>query len=406
MGKPVSKVAEVRFDGPLAPFADGYRDKLGQLGYTPLSAVNQLRLLAHVSRWLDEHGWSGRDLTEGCVVEYLASRRASGYSLHRGRRAMVPLLEFLVEQHVTQIAPPPPPASGGVDLVLDGFERYLLSERALSRSTISAYVARGRRFLLDYTIDGEVSALKAADVTRAITAEAGRVSVGGVQAYVAAVRALLRYCHVQGLLDADLSAAALAATGRRMSLLPRGISDRDAQALQHACDRRRRIGRRDYAVLLMLLRLGLRAGEGARLRLDDVDWRAGVLVVRGKGDRVDRMPLPSDVGAAVAGYLHRGRPPTDLREVFVTAIAPVHPLTREAVGGIVRRACVRADVSKSGPHRLRHTAAVLMVRAGVPLPQIGQALRHQGLTTTAVYTRVDIDAMRMLARPWPIGDQR
>ncbi len=406
MGKPVSKVADVRFEGPLAPFADGFRDKLRQLGYTPLSAVHQLRLLAHLSRWLDERGWSGRDLTEGCVVEYLAARRATGYTLHHGRRAMVPLLDLLVAQHVTPIAPPPPPPSSGVEALLGGFERYLVSERVLSRSTITAYIARGRRFLVDYTIDGKVSALRTADVTRAITAEAGRVSVGGVQYYVAAVRALLRYCHLQGLVDADLSAAALAATGRRMSLLPRGIGDRDAQALLHACDRRRPIGRRDYAVLVVLLRLGLRAGEVARLRLDDIDWRAGVLVVHGKGGRVDRMPLPSDVGAAVTGYLQRGRPPTDLREVFVTAIAPIHPLTREAVGGIVRRACVRAGVSPFGPHRLRHTAAVRMVRAGVSLPHIGQALRHQGLTTTAVYSRVDIAALRMLAQPWPIGDQR
>jgi len=405
MGKPVSKVADVRFEGPLAPFADGFLDKLRQLGYTPLSAVHQLRLLAHLSRWLDERGWSGGDLTEGCVAEYLASRRATGYTLHHGRRAMVPLLDFLAAQHVTPIEPQRPPSSG-VEALLDGFERYLVSERVLSWSTVTAYVARGRRFLVDYTIDGEVSALRTADVTRAITAEAGRVSVGGVQYYVAAVRALLRYCHRQGFVDADLSAAALAATGRRMSLLPRGIGDYDALALMRACDRRRPIGRRDYAVLLVLLRLGLRAGEVARLGLDDIDWRAGVLVVHGKGGRVDRMPLPADVGAAVTGYLQRGRPPTDLREVFVTAIAPIHRLTREAVGGIVRRACVRAGVSPVGPHRLRHTTAVRMVRAGVPLPHIGQALRHQGLTTTAVYSRVDLAALRMLARPWPIGDQR
>ncbi|HTX96961.1 MAG TPA: tyrosine-type recombinase/integrase [Mycobacterium sp.] len=405
MGKPVSKVADVRFEGPLAPFADGFLDKLRQLGYTPLSAVHQLRLLAHLSRWLDERGWSGRDLTEGCVAEYLASRRSTGYTLHHGRRAMLPLLDFLAAQHVTPIEPQRPPSSG-VEALLDGFERYLVSERVLARSTVTAYVARGRRFLVDYTIDGEVSALRTADVTRAITAEAGRVSVGGVQYYVAAVRALLRYCHLQGLVDADLSAAALAATGRRMSLLPRGIGDHDAQALMRACDRRRPIGRRDYAVLLVLLRLGLRAGEVARLGLDDIDWRAGVLVVHGKGGRVDRMPLPADVGAAVTSYLQRGRPATDLREVFVTAIAPIHRLTREAVGGIVRRACVRAGVSPVGPHRLRHTTAVRMVRAGVPLPHIGQALRHQGLTTTAVYTRIDLAALRMLARPWPIGDQR
>jgi hypothetical protein len=191
-----SKDSDVRFEGPLAPFAGGFRDDLRQLGYTQLSAVHQLRLMAHLSRWRDEHGWSGRDLTEGCVVEYLASRRATGYTLHYGRRAMVPLLDFLAAQQVTPIAPPPHPPSSGVEALLGRFGRYLVSERVLSHSTIAAYIARGGRFLSDYTIDGKVSALRTADVTRA-SAEAGRVSVSEVQYYVAVVRALLRYCHLQ-----------------------------------------------------------------------------------------------------------------------------------------------------------------------------------------------------------------
>ena len=406
MGKSSSKAAAVRVTGPLAPFTDRYADALRQWGYAPGSAVHQVQLMAHLSRWLAERGWSGADLTEERVAEFLAARREAGCSQHYGRRAMTPMMDFLAGQHVTPAPSAVGPAVSGAESVLAGFEAYLVSERALSPATVTAYLARGRRFLADYTADGAVDALTCADVTHAVAAEAERVSVGGVQYYVAAVRALLRYCHVRGLVDTDLSAAALAATGRRTSLLPRGLGDRDTRALLRACDRRRRIGRRDYAVLVLLMRLGLRAGEVARLRLDDFDWRAGEVVVHGKGARVDRMPLPVDVGAAVTGYLQRGRPPTARREVFVTVIAPVGPLTREAVGGIVRRACVRAGVSPVGPHRLRHTTAAAMVRAGVGLPDIGQVLRHRGLVTTAVYARVDLAALRTLARPWPSGDPR
>jgi integrase/recombinase XerD len=172
-----------------------------------------------------------------------------------------------------------------------------------------------------------------------------------------------------------------------------------------SCDRRRPAGRRDYAVLVMLLRLGLRASEAAALTLDDIDWRAGEITVHGKGRRDERLPLPADVGQAIAAYLTRGRPVTGRREVFLRAVAPTGPLGRGGISFIVRRACRRSGIPPVGAHRLRHTAACEMAEAGVPLTEIGQVLRHKSLASTANYARVSIAELRKLAQPWPGGGQ-
>lgn len=405
MSKPKSKVTKVLMSGPLASLAWEFQAALREMGYTPLSTVNQLRLMAHLSRWLEARALAVPDLTEQRIAEFLDARRAAGCSQHYSERSLAPLLEFLAERGLRPVEEAPPPLSPTEEL-LAAFERFLLTERGLSAATTSAYVTRTARFVADCTTNGDVGEVSAADVTRSIVHEADRVSVGGAQYFVAALRAFLRYCRIEGLIDEDLAAAALTVTGRRTSMLPKGISDHEARALLRSCDRRRSVGRRDYAVLVTLLRLGLRAGEVAALRLEDIDWRAGQILVHGKGGREDHLPLPADVGDAIASYLRRGRPATSRREVFLTTTAPLSKLSRGSVSLIVRRACVRAGVTPCGAHRIRHTAAGAMVRAGVPLTQIGQVLRHRGPSTTAVYCRVDIDELRGLARPWPIGGQR
>jgi integrase/recombinase XerD len=231
-------------------------------------------------------------------------------------------------------------------------------------------------------------------------AESG-VSVSAAQNFVSGVRAFLRFCFLEGLVPADLSQAALVVRGRRASLLPRGISRADARALLGSCDRRCAIGRRDYALIILLLRLGLRRGEVAVLTLDDIDWRAGRVVIHGKGGREDRLPLPADVGTAIASYLRHGRPVSDHREVFLQARAPYLPIASGTVASTVRRACRRAGIPEVGSHRLRHTTACEMVNAGVPIVQVGQVLRHRSLQTTAIYARVNIEQLRQLAAPWP-----
>lgn len=396
MARPISKGV---MTGPLAPFAAAYVSRLAERGYSRLTTANAVRVMALASRWLEGAGLGAGDLSDARVEEFVRVRRTSGYALSCSGRSLVTVVEMLTEAGVVPAAPAGTERSE-VDVLLDTFRRYLVDERALANSTAAAHVKRAARFLVG--LDGRgLDAVSAADVTAAVLAEASRVSVGSTQYFVAALRSFLRFCFVTGVIGTDLSAAALATTGRRHSSLPRGIAKADAVALVASCDRRRSDGRRDYAVLLVLLRLGLRASEVAGLRLEDIDWRSGEIEIRGKGSRIERLPLPADVGEAIAGYLQRGRPPTVSREVFQRSLAPMGGLGRGGVSCIVRRACGRAGVAPVGAHRLRHTVACEMVTASVPLPEIGQVLRHRSLSSTAIYARVDVEQLRAVAQPWP-----
>jgi integrase/recombinase XerD len=401
MGRPVSKVTRTPVTGPLAPFAPALGARLRASGYTPLTTVNVMRLMAHLSRWLSGNGLGAADLTRGQVERYVAARRAEGRTSGLSPRSLDPIVGMLTDAGALTPEEPAGPVSEE-ERLLAAFERHLLCERALTGSTAAAYVAYARRFLAGRAGRG-LDGVTAADVTGAVLAEAEAVSASSAQYFVVALRAFLRFCFLDGLVEADLAGAALAVTGRRRFPLPRGISRADARALLVACDRRRRTGRRDYAVLMLLLRLGLRASEAAALTLEDIDWRTGEITVHGKGRRDERLPLPADVGEAIAGYLTRGRPVTGRREVFLRAVAPAGPLSRGGISFIVRRACRRAGVAEVGAHRLRHTAACEMAAAGAPLTEIGQVLRHQSLDSTANYARVGIAELRKLARPWPGG---
>ena len=225
------------------------------------------------------------------------------------RRALTQVLEVLEEHGVEPLEAKEAPAPAS-ELLLASFERFLLQERAVALPTAAAYLARTRRFLAWSAPSGEVACLRASDVTDAVLKESAAVSASATKLFVTALRSFLRFCFIEGLTQNDLSAAALSVARCRRSSLPKGIGPRVADALVRSCGRRRSKGRRDYAILLILLRLGLRAGEVAGLRLDDIDWRAGEVVVRGKGRHEDRLPLPSDVGEAIVAYLRRGRPKT------------------------------------------------------------------------------------------------
>jgi integrase/recombinase XerD len=406
MGRPVSRVSRVLMAGPLAPFAVAYGLELRKCGYTPLTSVNQLRQVARLSRWVEASGLTVGELTSERVEEFLTVQRAGGR--HRAgwsRPGLLCLLDVLSGLGVLR-----PVTTARVDspseVVLASFERYLLRERALTAGTVRGYVYHARRFLDGLPPGSDLAGVSAAQVTASVLRHASAGSVSAAQNFVAGLRAFLRFCFLDGLVDADLSQATLSATGRRRSSLPRGISKTDARALLAGCDRRSAIGRRDYAMILILLRLGLRADETSRLRLDDLDWRAGELVVRGKGAREDRLPLPADVGEAITAYLQRGRPRSQRRELFLGARAPFTPVASGTVRSTVRRACRRAGVAEFGAHRLRHTAACQMIAAQVPLVQIAVVLRHESLQSTALYARLDLDQLRRVAAPWPGGGSR
>lgn len=403
MAKPTSRISRVLVLGPLAPFADSYREKLKERRYTRRSAVNLQRQMAHMSRWLEAEGLGVEDLSEELIEAFVSFQRANDRDRLLSRPGLLCLLELLRELGVAGAAAEPPPSA--TDVLMGSFRRYLLSERGLSAGTVRGYVDRAARFVTGLG-PGGLSEVTPAVVTSAVLSESTAVSVSAAQNFVASLRAFLRFCFIEGLLDVDLSQAALPVTGRRRSSLPRGITHNDAAALLGSCDLRTRIGRRDYALILTLLRLGLRRSEAARIRIEDIDWRAGELMVVGKGARSDRLPLPADVGEAIAAYLSRGRPASHRRELFLQARAPFEPIAAGTVASTVRRACRRAGIAEIGSHRLRHTVACEMVTAQVPLVQIAQVLRHRSLQSTAIYARVDLDRLRLLAQPWPGGESR
>ena len=233
--------------------------------------------------------------------------------------------------------------------------------------------------------------------------ECPKRSVSGARDLVCALRSLLRYLHLAGLIEAPLVWAVPSVADLRDRTLPRGLEPAAVRRLLASCDRRTLVGRRDYAILLLLLRLGLRAGEVAAIALDDIDWRAGELLVRnGKGRRAERLPLPADVGAAIVSYLRR-RPRIEDRALFLRVVAPAGAIRGSAVSAIVRTACKRAGLPSVGSHALRHTAASEMLNAGATLQEIGEVLRHREQRTTARYAKVDRKTLGRLARPWPQG---
>jgi len=295
-------------------------------------------------------------------------------------------------------------AAGGV---LEQYRRYLTVERGLAAGTARGYVDIVRPFVesrVSSTGAVELWELSPADVLGFVLAETGRRSRKSAKLLVSALRSLLRFWHVEGLIGRPLAGAVPSVAGWRLAGLPRALEAEQVRALLDSCDRSTVAGLRDFAILTMLVRLGMRRGEVAGLRLDDIDWRAGEIIVRGKGARIERLPLPDDVGEAIAVYLRDARPPGfSGRELFVRIKAPRRPLTAGGVTQVVVSASKRAGIGEVTAHRLRHTAATELLRAGAPLHEIGELLRHRSVLTTAIYAKVDRDRLRELARPWPKG---
>ena len=398
MGKSITGPGERAPGGNVA----GFRRELERLGYRPNPVCDQLRLMAHVSRWLEARGLGVEELTPARVEEFLAHRRAEGYTLWLSAKAMVPMLDYLRGLGVVPTPAPAVPATEAEQLH-ERYRVYLVEERGLAAGTIAGYLHVARLFFSARAADGglRLEQLTAAEVTEFVLAECATRSVGSAKYVVCGLRSLLRYLYVAGHIDVELDAAVPTVASWRLAGLPVTFGRAEVARLLASCDRRTTFGRRDYAVLTLLARLGLRAGEVAALELGDIDWRAGELVVRGKGRRQERLPLPVDVGEAVAGWLRRGRPRCDCTKVITRVRAPHRGLSTAGVSAIVSAACRRAGLPELNAHRLRHTAATEMLRAGAALTEVGQVLRHASVLTTAIYAKVDRDRLRTLALPWP-----
>jgi integrase/recombinase XerD len=392
--------------GPLAPYAEGFREDLLGQGYSWGSAAHQIHLMAHLSRWLEAQGLGPAALDEHLTRQFLAARRADGYAALRSARALAPLLGHL---RGLGVAPPRMPVlQTPADRLAMRFGEYLARERGLAKDSIRSYTGVARRFLAGAALGDGAGAegLTAAGVTGFVRRECARRGVASAKATVTGLRSLLRFLYLDGQISAPLVGAVPSAACWQLAALPRAVSPAELARLMDSCDQDSAVGRRDFAILVLLARLGLRAGEVAALDLGDICWRQGEITVRGKGSRRDILPLPVDAGEAVAGWLAGGRPrEAACPAVFVRLRAPHGRLASTSVSYVVRRACTRAGVPAAGAHRLRHSTATGMLAAGGTLAEIGQVLRHAQPGTTAIYAKADVLALSQLARPWPGGSR-
>ena len=393
----------VRVSGPLAGFADGFRVDLLEQGYSLWGAQEQLYLLAHVSRWMESERLAVAALTSGRLERYFVWRRRQGYRHSLSPLSLRRLLGYL---DGLRVLPVEDVVLSPVDRLLGEFRDYLIQERGMKASSAGQYLPTARLFLCERSepLEEDLARVSAAEISTFVLREGRRLSRRSTETVIYALRALLRFLHVHGLIAEPL-ASAVPSVARRREDLPRALPAGQVKLLLDSCDRATPTGRRDYAIVLMLARLGLRRCEVAALSLDDVDWRAGEIVVHGKGSRLDRLPLPCDVGEAIVDYLRDGRPRVTDRALFINACAPLCGITSPCVTDVVRYACMRAGIAPVGAHRLRHTLATELLRRGAGLVEIGQVLRHQDQTTTAVYAKVDRAALSPLALPWP-GSER
>jgi site-specific recombinase XerD len=400
MGKNPSRVA---IQGTLAAYKDGLVEDLRRQGYTPQTSVRIVSMMAHIGLWLTDNDLGPDQFTTHQIERFLRQRRLSGYRQFVTPRGLQPVVSFLRQEGAIpaeEVKAPPRTRAGKL---LERYAAYLIRERQLCPRVVTQYQRRARHFM-SATFDAEAQnfgALTAPEVAAYVLAETRASSVGYSKLKVVALRAFLRYLHSCGEVPKDLSGVLPAAAGWRLAGLPKFLTTPESKKLMAAPDRRTHVGCRDYAVLLTMLRLGLRAGEVASLALDDMDWSRGELVVRGKGGRQDTLPLPPDVGKAIVSYLRRGRPHSSSRKLFLCSRAPHRDLTSGAVTMISLDTGKRCGIPRMGAHRLRHTAATQLLWNGASLPEIGQVLRHRHVDTTAIYAKVDRSSLRTICCPWP-----
>lgn len=390
-----------RKPGALGPWVEDYRDWLLAAGYTSQTVRNMLKDLGHLGRWMDAKRLQPGELTIADVESFVEEWRASGAPRVPTVRALRALREFLSETAVMVAVEPS--VSTPLDGLIDDYRQWMVNERGLAAMTILRYETLARRFLTGRASELDplgVAGLDGAVVSRFLLAECERVCLGSAKGKVAEIRSLLRFLHLRGLTARSLAESVPGVAGWRETTVPPTMPQADIERLLKSCDRSTLDGARDHAMLMLLARLGLRSIEIARLQLDDIDWRAGDLLVRGKARRDDRLPLPDDAGAALVEYLAlRGHHQS--RSVFLTLRAPTRPIRADLVGDVVQRHCRQAGVPHVGPHRLRHTLATRTLARGAALADISQVLRHSDLATTAIYAKVDLARLRQVAQPWP-----
>jgi site-specific recombinase XerD len=393
--------------GALGSHVDAFLEHLAGLGYAHETLRIRVGILRRLARWMARHGVGVADLSEAVLKRFSRDRAREGGGAQRDVPTVRGLLVYLRSHGATGPAVAWPDASP-LGHLQRAYDVYLAAERALAPVTRSDYCGFFRQLLSEHFGAGplQLRALTAADITTFVRRHAHTISPGRAKLMVTALRSMLRFLLQRGLIDRDLAASVPAVATWRLTTVPKYLRPEEIDRLLDACDRTTAGGRRDHAILLLLARLGLRAGEVAALELGDIHWRAGEISVRGsKTGRCDRLPLPADVGAALAAYVRADRPRHRTRRVFLCTGAPTRGFAgARSVSTIVRRTLDRAGLHPSvkGAHLLRHSLATQLLRAGASLSEIGQVLRHRAVTTTEIYAKVDLVSLSALARPWPV----
>lgn len=395
-------------EGPLAAHIGPFARSLNEQGYSLDSIHRQVLLATCFSRWLKQRSVALRCITSDHPPQYLQYRGRQLRPSRGDTAALKHLLEFLRSEQVIPVARTSAPPLTPAERFAQEYEHHLREARGLARTTIINYIPFIRGFLKDRFADGPVTwpQLCARDVVGFVQRLVPRLHPKRAKLLTTALRSFLQYARYRGKTKLDLAAAVPAVANWSMSSIPRAIAADQVRQLLASIDRRTAIGRRDYAILLLLARLGLRSGEVASLQLDDIDWNAGQLTVRGKSGQRSELPLPVEVGKAIAAYLRRGRRPTTSRHMFLRAKAPIRGFRgASGVGSIVRHRLQRAriDAPSHGAHQFRHGLATELLHQGASLGEIGDLLGHHNPQTTMIYTKVDLDALRTLALPWPGG---
>jgi len=395
-----------KLDGPLGPYIDSYEAEMRSYGYAQQTREVQTRLVADFGCWLAKRGIEPQEITAELFPPYLRTRARRRRPTRNDRSALQRLLDLLRRQGV--VAAPESPVATPAERLQSEFRLYLRQERALAATTQVAYTAFASEFLTERFGAGPVdlSRLCAADITGFVRRRAVAIRSKRVQLMTTALRSFLGFARYRGDIERDLAACIPAVANWKQSNLPRALPLDQVEQVLKSVDRKTAMGRRDYAIVLILARLGLRAGEISALTLEDLAWKEGLITVRGKAGRFSQLPLPKDVGAAIADYLRHGRPTTRSRCVFLRAKAPVGGFRGQCgIGSIVRHTLERAgiDSPRKGAHQFRHALACQMLKQGASLAEIGELLRHRSPQTTAIYAKVDLDSLASLALSWPGG---
>lgn len=394
---------------PYGQLIELYAARLAKEGLVRHGTWRCLNVVGDLLSWITRRRLKLTDFDERIIVRYLR-HRARRQSIQPGDRAALKRL-LSVLREAGMIAPATLPPITPQDRIFGEFADYLRQERGLAPSSIVSHMPFIRRLLHELCPDGasDLSKISQADIIRYVERHAWDGSVDSGKAMCWSLRAFLRYLRYKGLTRLALAGCVPSIRRWKLASLPTYLSVAQVQKTLDSCDRTTAMGRRDYAILMMLAKLGLRASEVATLTLDDIDWRSGEMLIRAKGRQRAQMPMPPDVGAAVVVYLRDGRPASSCRRLFLRTVAPhVGFASGCAITMIAKTALERADVrgyAHQGAHIFRHSLATELLRSGATLSEIGQLLRHKDHDTTRIYAKVDIEALRTLSLPWPGGVQ-